>query len=653
MEYGKADWRTFDRGIEKEWLLTNGIGGFASSTIIGANTRRYHGLLVASLHPPVERHLIVSKIDESLHIGENTYNLYSFKTFDYIMKGYKYLQRVEIDHIPTFYYNVEDVFVEKKICMAYGENTTGVMYRIVNGENATTLKLAPLINFRNYHHNSYKSNMNFKSQKTKDGVSITPYNLDVNIKINCNQGSFIRTEDNWFINMEYPVEKERGLPSTEDHYIPGYFEINIKPGEIEEISLIATIETDTAYKDVQDIINNEKKRIAGLRSLSGYKDEFALKLVEAADNFIVYRKSTNSKTILAGYPWFTDWGRDAMIALPGLTLATGRYNDAKEILYTFSKYVRHGLIPNMFPDEGQQPLYNTVDASLWYFEAINKYAKHTKDYKFIEENVYEGAKSIIEYYTRGTLFNIKMDEDGLITAGDENTQLTWMDAKVDNFVVTPRHGKAVEINALWYNALKIMEMLEKKFGGDEKNYKKLSKIVKDSYIKTFWNESEQCLFDYVRKEYKNSDIRPNQILAVSLSSPVIEGEKAEKIVRKVWKELYTAYGLKSLSSNSNNYKGVYIGDQFNRDSAYHQGTVWTWPLGHFLSAFIRVFGKNKTYRELFREFIQPFRDHMRDGCAENISEIFDGDFPHIPRGCFAQAWSVAEVLRVYYEYIFL
>jgi predicted glycogen debranching enzyme len=240
VEYGKADWRTFDRGIEKEWLLTNGIGGFASSTIIGANTRRYHGLLVASLHPPVERHLIVSKIDESLHIGENTYNLYSFKTFDYIMKGYKYLQRVEIDHIPTFYYNVEDVFVEKKICMAYGENTTGVMYRIVNGENATTLKLAPLINFRNYHHNSYKSNMNFKSQKTKDGVSITPYNLDVNIKINCNQGSFIRTEDNWFINMEYPVEKERGLPSTEDHYIPGYFEINIKPGEIEEISLIAT-----------------------------------------------------------------------------------------------------------------------------------------------------------------------------------------------------------------------------------------------------------------------------------------------------------------------------------------------------------------------------------------------------------------------------
>ena len=651
MEFGKSSWRTFEKGTEKEWLLTNGIGGFASSTIIGANTRRYHGLLVASLKPPVKRHMVLSKIDESIIINNESHNLYSYRTPDFTMKGYLHLQRFALDPLPTFIYSVQDTFIEKQITMVHGENTVAIVYKVTNGASSIRLKLTPLVNFRDYHHNSSRGFLKFSQSVAGGMVKVRPQYYDIDININCSEGNFI-TEDNcYFIGMDYPAERERGLQAIEDHYIPGFFEIDVKPWENKTITLIATVENEIGNYDGPELIRKEKERLQLLIDKAGFSDPLAKKLVLAADSFIVYRKSTDAKTIIAGYPWFTDWGRDTMIALPGLTLATGRFDDAREILYTFSKYVKNGLIPNMFPDEGQEPAYNSVDAALWYFEAVNKYIKYTGDHEFVRSKIYPVLKEIVRAYINGTDFKIKMDSDYLISAGDIGTQLTWMDAKVGDWVVTPRHGKAVEINALWYNALKVIGSLAETYGEDGEYYNDIAENVKDTFIKKFWNEEKQCLYDVLTQEGKDGRVRPNQILAVSLTHQIVEGETAQKIVRKVWKELYTAYGLRSLSPKSREYVGVYLGDQYKRDGAYHQGTVWTWPLGHFITAFLKAYGDTEESRRIAESFIRPFKDHLYDACIGSISEIFDGNEPLIPRGCSAQAWSVGEVLRVYAEEI--
>lgn len=649
MQFGKSYWKTFEQGIEREWLLTNGIGGFASSTLIGANTRRYHGLLVASLMPPVNRHLVLSKIDESVSIDGRSYNLYSFQTPDYIMKGYHHLSRVVFDPLPAFIYSVEDITLEKKVCMIYGKNTAAITYHIVNGPGKAVLRLTPLVNFRDYHHNSSRSHMAFESARCENGVRVRPCSMNVDIRVRCSDGRFDVMEDCWFYNMFYPVESERGLHPTEDHFIPGSFEIDIGPWEDRYVTVIASVDCDVPDMDGQAIIRAEEKRLEELQERAGYSDDFARRLAAAADNFIVYRKSTDTRTILAGYPWFTDWGRDAMIAFTGLTLCTRRFDEAREILLTFSRHIRHGLVPNVFPDEGQEPAYNSVDASLWYFEAVNKYLKYTGDYEYVHRNLFKSMKCIVESYVKGTLFQIRMDEDCLILAGDENTQLTWMDAKAGDRVFTPRHGKAVEINALWYNALRVMERLAVKFGEDGAYYGNLAETARKSFIEVFWNEDGQCLYDVVNQSLKDDRVRPNQVLAVSLSYNVIEGGYARKVVEKVWRELYTAYGLRSLSPFSQDYRGVYTGDPFARDGAYHQGTVWVWPLGHFISAFARVFGNDGAGRKRLQSFFDPLKDHLRDACVGSISEIFDGNEPLLPRGCFAQAWSVGEILRAYVE----
>lgn len=649
MEFGKESWRTFEEGIRREWLLTNGIGGFASSTVIGANTRRYHGLLLASLKPPVQRHLILSKLDESITVGNRAYNLYSNRTPDHTSEGFRHLQRFISGLLPTFIFTVEDVFLEKKIALVHGQNTVCILYKVNCGGEPCVLRLAPLVNFRDYHHNSSRAHMRFSQSEYEGGTWITPYDLDLKINICCDSGSYIRQDGNWFMHMDYPMEQERGLHSIEDHYIPGYFEIHVHPYEEKFISVIATIEDALEVSDGRVLIQQEESRIKKLIADAGYRDEFASALVRAADDFIVYRKSTNAKTIIAGYPWFTDWGRDTMVALPGLTLVTRRFEDARQILYTFSKYVKDGLIPNMFPDEGQEPVYNSVDAPLWYFEAVEKFLKYTDDYAFIQQNIFASLESIIGAFTDGTKYAITMEKDGLISAGNEHTQLTWMDAKVGDWVVTPRQGKAVEINALWYNALMVMAHLSEAFGGGRKRYADLARRVKEAFLQTFWNEKGQCLYDVVNGSSRDGRVRPNQIFSVSLSYPVLEGKEAQLVVRKVWKELYATYGLRSLSPFHEGYVGVYAGDQYRRDGAYHQGTVWAWPIGHFITALRKVFDEEEPFRKMTMKLIAPFKDHLRDACIGSISEIFDGDAPHFPRGCFAQAWSVAEVLRAYIE----
>lgn len=651
MEFGKSYWRSFEKGSEREWIVTNGLGGYASQTLICSNSRRYHGLLVAALRPPVDRHMLLSNVLEDICFenGE-TVSLSSFKVADgYINNGFENLQRVEYDLLPKFTYNYKDVFIKKKIAMVYGSNTTVISYEIRNGARKTVFKLTPLVNFRNHHHTSTFGNLNFGVEANQDGISIQPSNTDISLKLSCDTAVFNKYNSCFFYGMTYGTEGERGLGCSEDHFIPGCFELTLKPYENRILSFVATIENISPVKiDAATVIEDEIIRQQQLLNKKGYKDELCRALVLAADRFIVYRKSTDSKTVIAGYPWFTDWGRDTMIAFNGLTLATGRYDDAKDILYTFSKYINYGLIPNVFPDDDAQPAYNSIDAVLWYFEAVNNYIDYTQDYEFVKDKLYPCLGEICERLIKGTIYDIYMDEDGLISAGNENTQLTWMDAKVGDWVVTPRHGKAVEINALWYNALRIMSRLSIAFK-QENPYKKLSERVKKSFDRVFWNENGQYLFDVVNQNGADDSIRPNQIIAVSLSYNVLDKEKAKKVVEKVWTELYTAYGLRTLSTGNVNYHGVYQGDVWSRDGAYHQGTVWTWPLGRFIKAYVFVNNYSIEARNNAKDFIMPFIDHMRDAGIGSISEIFDGDEPFYPRGCFAQAWSVSEILRAAIE----
>jgi predicted glycogen debranching enzyme len=577
-------------------------------------------------------------------------SLSSFKTADgYVNNGYTNLQRVQYEYLPEFVYSYKDIFIKKKIAMKQGENTTVVQYEIRNGSQATVFKLTPLVNFRDHHHRNQSRYLKFSVQEGQKQVTIFPMGSGVQLQIGVSEGEFQRFDNCYFYNMLYTIEQERGLDNCEDHYIPGSFSIKLEPFETKVISFAATIEKcDIGKIDAAKVVKSEEKRYIQLLDKKPYQNKLAKRLVLAADNFIVHRNSTRSKTIIAGYPWFTDWGRDTMIAFCGLTLVTGRFDDAKDILYTFSKYVKDGLLPNMFPDDGEQPAYNSVDAALWYFEAVNSYLSYTDDYSFVKEKIYGCLSEICKGFINGTNFDIKMTEDGLVTAGNQNTQLTWMDAKVGDWVVTPRHGKAVEINALWYNALMIMSKLSRRFGKED-IYSNLALRAKESFDKVFWNEKDGCLFDVVNETGNDASIRPNQIIAVGLAFAAVEGEKARRVVDKVWKELYTAYGLRTLDQNSLQYKGTYQGDVWARDGAYHQGTVWTWPLGRFITAYVRVNGNTLQARKNALDFIKPFIDHLKDAGLGNISEIFDGNEPHYPRGCFAQAWSVAEILRAAVE----
>lgn len=651
MDFGKSFWYSYEQGCTREWLLTNGIGGYSSQTLICSNSRRYHGLLIAALNPPTSRHLVISNILEDLSFEDgSSITLSSFETSDgYVNKGFDHLQRVTYDYLPEFVYNYKDIFIKKKIAMKQGENTVVVQYEIRNGTKAAVLKLTPLINFRDHHHESESKNLSFSVEKECNSICIYPRESNVKLLLGTDEGVFEKFENCFFYNMNYLKEQERGLNSKEDHFIPGCINIDLKSGECKMVSFVATTDQrDISLLKANDVIYEEEKRLEELLSKKAYKHELCKRLVLAADNFIVYRKSTNSKTIIAGYPWFTDWGRDTMIAFSGLTLITGRYEAAKDILYTFSRYVKYGLIPNMFPDDGEKPAYNSVDAALWYFEAVSNYLDYTNDYSFIKEKIYQGLKEICFGFINGTILDIKMTEDGLITAGNEYTQLTWMDAKVGDWVVTPRHGKAVEINALWYNSLMIMSKLAQKFE-DKDIYLDLAVSTKKAFDLVFWNEKEKCLYDVVSSTDIDTSIRPNQIIAVGLSYSPLELDRARCVVESVLRELYTPYGLRTLSQESSMYRGLCTGDSCSRDGAYHQGTVWPWLLGRFIKAYVRVNGNTEEAISNARDFVLPFLDHIMDGGLGSISEIFDGNSPHYPRGCFAQAWSVAEILRAAVE----
>mgnify|MGYP000938529598 CR=1 FL=1 len=644
--FGKDELNS-ERCLRKEWLLTNGLGGFASSTIIGLNTRRYHGLLLASLQPPVDRRLSVAKLDEDIYINGKQSVLGTNMVRDgYAQQGYRYLQRFQRRPFPTYTYQIGDVFLIKTIFMVHGENTTVVHYQVVNEfQKEIELYIFPLVNCRDYHHTTHENNWPFQQELLDDQqVEIEPFRTAAHIYLASDRGRYAQSPS-WYRGMYYPLEEKRGLPCYEDHFITGYFTLRTRKSE--EFSIVLSTRKIAGF-DYHIYEKKEKERQQELLEQAGYREGFASQLILAADDFIVSRASTGKKTIIAGYPWFNDWGRDAMIALPGLTLCTKRYQEAREILVTFAEYAKDGLIPNMFTDSGREPLYNTVDASLWYFFSVQKFLEYTKDYSFVKENLWATMQEIINYYHRGTRFEIRMDEDGLILAGSPGLQLTWMDAKVGDWVVTPRQGKPVEVNALWYNALMLMSELTGILGKKDE-YSELAVKVAQNFPLLFWNKEKQCLYDVVDEGKKDERVRPNQIIAVSLPYSALSRESARAVVERVSEELYAVYGLRSLSPGDPGFRERYFGDQYQRDGAYHQGTAWSWLLGHFVTAYRKVFDYSPESLVVARLLLAPMKDHLRDHGIGTISEIFDGTHPFTPRGCFAQAWGVAEVLRCYLE----
>lgn len=633
---------SLDAVLGKEWLETNGLGGYASSTVCGANTRRYHGLLVAAASPPVGRVVLLSKFEETLLIGDERFDLSTNVWRDAVEpKGFVYLREFRLDPFPIWTFYVGGIRLDRTLFMPHGSNAVVVQWRIIDREStvpeSAELILRPLFAFRDFHYLRHRE-AEFSVEIRNDHAEISlgempPLYLTHN-------ASDAEVTSHWYRNFEYPIEVERGFDHSENLYQP--FELTFS---LAKPAVVIAATEKTPVRDAEKLRKAEIKRRARLVAVSGAKDEFTRQLVLAADQFIVKRGGGSS--IIAGYHWFSDWGRDTMIALPGLTLATRRFDVAKEILLEFSRHVSEGMLPNRFPDEGETPDYNTVDATLWYFEAVRAYAEAAIDEKFVEDELYEVLLDIIRWHIKGTRFSIHVDTDGLLYAGAKGSQLTWMDAKSGDTVFTPRIGKPVEIQALWFNALSIMAGFAERFGDTENltRFREMAAMAKASFNGQFWNAAEECLYDVVNGVGKDASVRPNQIFAVSLPFSMLDKGKARKVVEKVENELLTPFGLRSLSWKDPNYVGVYKGTPFERDSAYHQGTVWAWLLGHFIDAYRKTHSSDTIAELRIHELCKGFDQHLTNSMIGQISEIFDGDEPHDARGCAAQAWSVAEILR--------
>jgi predicted glycogen debranching enzyme len=648
----------FSEISQLEWLETNGLGGWSGSSLSGCNTRRYHGLLMASIHPPAERLLLVSKLDESIILNGNQYDL---ATNDYgniiFPMGYKWLVYFKKDLFPEWIFEIAGLRLRKTITMVDGENTTLIRYEVLNAKSSFTLQFLPLIAARGYHELQHSYNNIFWKTDFKNGLFHNqPFDGAPDIYIFI-PGSSFQSVNKWYYNFNYLQEKYRGLDYVEDLFNHGIFQVDLKDGDA--LDIIISTENPT-MKNADTLFEREKNRKLSL--LNRLPNELQRTLSLAADQFIVKREIPREseaaivslKTIIAGYHWFTDWGRDTMISIPGLCLQTGRLEDAKKIISVFSKSVSMGMLPNRFLDNNEPPEYNNVDGTLWFFNSVYGYLQSTNDRDFILKEILPVLKDIIHWHFKGTRFNIHVDNDGLLYSGETGQQLTWMDAKVGNWVVTPRMGKPVEIQALWYNALKIFESILLMNGETEasENIHDKAEQAKKSFSEKYWYTDGKYLYDNIDESGKpDSSLRPNQVFALSLPFHLIEGKMAEAVLNIVRSRLYTPAGLRSLSPDDPNYKGNYGGNTLLRDTAYHQGTVWSWLLGPFIEAGMKTLGDQFKAEAL--AIIQRFTYHLNEGCIGTVSEIFDGDAPHYPRGCVAQAWGVAEILRVIKTYSFL
>jgi predicted glycogen debranching enzyme len=662
LRLGRADFTQAGNALETEWLVTNGLGGFACGTVAQANTRRYHGVLIATLRPPLERVLMISKVDPTVRYAGAEWALGCNEFADGTLtpRGFEHLSAFSLElGIPTWSYAFGDALLQQRLWMRQGCNTTYLCYTLLAATQAVELELLPLCTYRDYHSHS--------SGGWQLEVTVEPRSLVVNAfpgarpySLTIDRGEVIAGSD-WYWGFRHRAEARRGLDAKEDLYRPGAFRTRLAAGQ--SATLIASAQPQGTEPSKGALRGETARRRALLRaarsSTSGTTPNWIRQLTLAADQFIVARGDATAPgsgtTVIAGYPWFGDWGRDTMIALPGLTLCTGRAADANSILRTFANHVSEGMLPNRFPDGGEPPEYNTVDATLWYFQAIDAYLQATGDHALLRD-LYPTMRDIVEWHQRGTRYGIQVDAtDGLLRAGVANVQLTWMDAKFGDWVVTPRIGKAVEINALWHYSLERMAAWAGVLGHTEaaEIYAGEAQRVRESFIASFWSEELGYLFDVIdgpggapdaRGRRVDPSLRPNQIFAVSLSPGLLDARRPRLVVNACSRELLTPVGLRSLSSRHAAYAGTYAGGARERDAVYHQGTVWSWLLGPFVLAHYRVHADAAQAHALLAGLVP----HLAEACLGTISEIFDGDAPHTPRGCVAQAWSVAETLRAWF-----
>ncbi|PTY07428.1 glycogen debranching protein [Opitutaceae bacterium EW11] len=654
------------RYLHRQWLVTNGLGGYASETIAGAVTWRYHGLLVAALPAPHGRVVMLNHLSEYLVRPDGCAiqfgGLEPEKDGEPTMANYLREFRLE-NQIPVWIYDIEGVRIERRLLMPYLQNTVHVTYRLVTEHSGFSLEIRPGLNFRRIEANLEQTPARaYEIRAVGSRYEVDSHDRFPPLRLTVHGAAASFTQDGGSLRqLVYERDAERGLDSRGSLWSPGYFRINLNTGQpatligsTESWHTLEALDPDAAYQ-------TEKERHARLLRIADPRVQHgpAAELVMAADQFIITpagrvkdaararAAGDELRSVIAGYHWFTDWGRDTMISLEGLTLTTGRLHEAAWILRTFAQYVRDGLIPNMFPEGQNEGLYHTADATLWFFHAVNRYVQVSKDDSMVAD-LLPVLREIAAAHLRGTKFGIHVDPtDGLLSQGEEGYQLTWMDAKVGDWVVTPRRGKAVEINALWYNALRLLE----RWLGDSgdaigsSEYERHADRARESFNRRFWNPKRRCLFDVVDGDTGDDPaVRPNQLFALSLEFPVLNPERWAEVLEIVEAELVTPVGLRSLSRDHPDYKPKYFGDLRARDAAYHQGTVWAWLIGPFIDAWMKV---HPGAKDAARQFLHGFVPQLEEGCVGSINEIFDAEPPYTERGCVAQAWSVAEVLRCF------
>jgi len=654
IEFGREICGSLETAEQREWLVTNGIGGYASGTVSGNLTRRYHGLLVAALNPPVGRAQLVAKLEETATYEGSDYKLATNRWASGAVepKGYLNIENFRLEGTsPVWWFALADALLEKRIWMRQGENTTYVHYSLVRGSGPLRLTVKALVNYRDFHSSTHAGDWRMRVEATENGVQVTAFDDAIPFYV-LSANAIFEPKHEWHRDCFLPAEKYRGLDDREDHLLAGVTSLELSVGQNVTVVLTTNAHTELdGARALAEHVERERNLCSKWQASdpqgASAAPAWVRQLILAAEQFIVTRSlpdEAEGRSVIAGYHWFGDWGRDTMIALPGLTLTTGRPQIAKKILYAFSRYVDGGMLPNNFPDAGGQPEYNTVDAALWYIEAVRQYFAATGDKETLS-NLYPALTQIIDCYRRSTRYNIHSDEaDGLLFAGENGVQLTWMDAKVGDWVVTPRIGKPVEVNALWYNALRSTARFAAILGKAQESFEKVAEQVKKSFTR-FWNPGAGCCFDVIDAPGIGNDasMRPNQIFAVSLPETPLSREQQKAVVEVCACRLVTSHGLRSLAQGELGYQGHYGGSPRERDGAYHQGTVWGWLLGPFVLAHLRVYGDSRTAQS----FLEPLGHQIASHGLGTLSEIFDGDAPFTPRGCIAQAWTVAEVLRAW------
>ncbi len=667
--FSENELSNFDDSIHKEWLITNGLGSYSSSTILGINTRKYHALLVAALRPPGERTVCLSKLDEDVEVNESNYRLGAndFRNGIY-PQGYLFLKDFSVSPFPTYRYVANDVELQKTVFLPFEKNAVIAVY-YVNNQAGTdcTIKIYPLISFRHYHYVIDRQSLPEFTQHNNDkDVELTFKDPSATIIAQAINGKFTASPQ-WIDGIFYPEEESRGESNLDEGYQPGTFEFQIPKHSKKEFAIVTAVNSDpyetkealnrfgSNVDDIKRLFSQEvKRRINYLTEFYNNSkimpsDELSW-ILQAANSFIAKGLAEQQRFIIAGFHWFGSWGRDTFVSLPGLMLVTGRFTEARNVISDYAKYCNKGVIPNLIDDKTGEPLYNTVDGTLWFINSLLQYLKYTDDYDFVKSNLWETLTGIIENHRKGTINGIHVNTDGLLAHGP---QLTWMDTVVNGVPYTPRAGKAIEVQALWYNALRTVQFLAERFGYKKNadDYYFMAERARKSFNDKFWNNQENCLFDVISDEGPDYSVRPNQVIAAALDFNIIDKLRANQVVDFVQRELFTPAGLRTLPPNDSRYKGNYAGNREDRDRAYHSGSIWPWQTGLFTTAYLKA----KGYAEVNRQyalyyFIRPlFTTQIRRGGLGTVSEIYDADAPYLPRGCIAQAWSVAEPLRAYVE----